>query len=59
MRYHDGTEIFKYSFTEVSAQLDSILPAAVWIPNEPAQAVLNVMNATFDEIVWFVRGYLR
>ena len=49
MRHHDGTEIFKYSFTIVSAQLDSILPAAVWVPNQLVQAILNATNATVDE----------
>ena len=47
--HHDGTEIFKYSFTGVSAQLDSIFPAAVWVPNELVQTVLNATNATVDE----------
>jgi saccharopepsin len=49
MRHHNGTEIFKYSFAGVSAQLDSILPPAAWVPNELAQAVLNATNATVDE----------
>jgi hypothetical protein len=47
MRHRNGTELFNYSLSGLSARLDSILPEAVaWVPKGLAEAIMQATNAT-------------
>lgn len=49
MRHQNGTELFNFSFSGLSARLDTLLPLVAWVSKEVIDRVFNATNTTVSE----------